>query len=105
MSSRDQLRELSGVQGAADDEERRLFHGELLRFEAMRGYRPAWTQRMFCARFGVSPPNDWQHDTPAPLIRPTTYGWIRGRLLEYAQQCASAPPRKRRSHTKQETLR
>ena len=86
----------------ADDTERRLFHAELLKYEALRCYRPGWTYQTYLARFGSSPPSDWNHDAPAQWIRPATYTWIRERLIAYAQKRAMAGSRKR-SHSKPET--
>jgi len=92
-------------QRAADEAERRLFHQELLKFEASRCYRPGWTYRMFCARYGCSPLREWNYDQPAQWIRPATYAWIRGRLLDYAEARAAKTTRSRRSPSKPETYR
>ncbi len=96
---------MTAEQSAADEAERRLFHAELLKFEAARAYRPGWTYRMFCARFGHSPPREWNYDQPAQWIRPATYAWIRGRLLDYAEARAAKTTRSRRPPSKPETYR
>ena len=101
MSSRD----MTAEQQAADEAERRLFHAELLKFEASRGYRVGWSYRTFCARFGCSPPREWNYDQQAQWIRPETYAWIRGRLLDYAEARAAKTSRSRRPSSKSETYR
>jgi hypothetical protein len=69
--------------------ERRLFYGELLRFEATRGYRPGWSDRAFVDRFGTSPPRAWANDQPSTYISPETFNWVRGRSAAFARSRAT----------------
>ena len=96
---------MTAEQRAAEEAERRLFHAELLKFGASRCYRPGWAYRTFCARFGCSPPREWSYDAPAQWIRPQSYGWIRDRLIAYAQQRQTGPISERRATSKPKTSR